>query len=102
MYMLTLRYMTSQGHPLHPNHQIADAAVVPVTPVSPNWRRTSSYENLQEIPLGVSFKEVDLPRQVTLKGSSSSDHLASPTHIPSGKGLTLSMSGSEAESIYGM
>lgn len=39
------------------------------------------------------------------KRANSSEHLASPTRAvssPLGKGMTLSMAGSEAESIYGM
>lgn len=77
-------------------------------PNSPSWRRTSSYENLQEIPIGGSSKEratsfmgPATPKRIALRGSSSTEHLASRVSSPMGRGTTLSMSGSEAESLYG-
>lgn len=84
-------------------------------PTSPGWRRTSSYENLQEIPIGgivpasskgrsTSFKGPvsSTPKTIALRGSSSTEHLASPSRRGVASPMTLSMAGSEAESIYGM
>lgn len=64
-------------------------------PTSPTWRRSPSYEQLQQI-------ELDPQR---LMHSSSRVAEPSPPHLVGGadrRALTLSVSGSEAESIYGM
>lgn len=63
-------------------------------PTSPTWRRSPSYEQLQQI-------ELDPQR---LMHSSSRVAEPSPPHLVGGadrRALTLSVSGSEAESIYG-
>lgn len=65
-----------------------------VQPLSPSWRRSPSYEQLQQI-------ELDPQR---LLQSYSKDSLGTPPHLggPERRALTLSVSGSEAESVYGM
>ncbi len=68
---------------------------------SPRWRRTPSYEQLEEIGME------DTPGSNFKHRSNSTDRLTSPTRLsyaasPSGKNsLTLSMAGSEVESVYG-
>ena len=106
------------------------AEISPNLANSPSWRRAPSYLQLDEIapeapkdvqkpeaPKDVQkpegAKDVQMPEapmevqevQMLLKTrSNSSDHLSRPNlNSPSGKSsLTLSMSGSEAESVYGM
>ena len=65
-------------------------------PTSPNWRRSPSYEQLQQI-------ELNAHRLVKSSGAGTtgSSLLASPPHNSDKRTLTLSVSGSEAESIYG-
>ena len=63
-------------------------------PLSPAWRRSPSYEQLQQI---------QLDPQRLLQSFGRGNH-ASPPHLagPDKRALTLSVSGSEAESVYGM
>ena len=64
-------------------------------PLSPSWRRSPSYEQLQQIELN--------PRRL-LKSHNNNDSLGTPPpHLtgPDRRALTLSVSGSEAESVYG-
>lgn len=63
-------------------------------PLSPSWRRSPSYEQLQQI-------ELDPQR---LLQTYSKDSHGTPPHLtgPDRRALTLSVSGSEAESVYGM
>ena len=64
-------------------------------PTSPSWRRSPSYEQLQQI-------ELDPHRLVkSSRGGTGSSLRASPPHSSDRRALTLSVSGSEAESIYG-
>ena len=68
------------------------------------WRRAMSYEMLEDFDVAAAKER---PKAKTLplnKRSNSSDHLSRPPFSsPTGKrSLTLSTSGSEAESIYGM
>ena len=75
---------------------------VSTPPTSPGWRRTNSYEKFEEIEIGPT--QTDTLGDMKKTKSISSEQLASPTRItssPIGKALTLSMAGSEAESIYG-
>ena len=60
-------------------------------PTSPSWRRSPSYEQLQQISL-------DPHRLVQ---STATGLRVSPPHSSDRRTLTLSVSGSEAESIYG-
>ena len=63
-------------------------------PLSPSWRRSPSYEQLQQI-------ELDPQR---LLQSHNKESQGTPPHLtgPDKRALTLSVSGSEAESVYGM
>ena len=64
-------------------------------PTSPSWRRSPSYEQLQQI-------ELDPHRLVkSSRVGTGSSLRASPPHSSDRRALTLSVSGSEAESIYG-
>lgn len=65
-------------------------------PTSPSWRRSPSYEQLQKIELD-AHPLAKSSRARTTGGSL----LASPPHSSDKRTLTLSVSGSEAESIYG-
>lgn len=64
------------------------------TPLSPSWRRSPSYEQLQQI-------ELDPNRLIKSSRGTRSSLRASPPHGTNQRALTLSVSGSEAESIYG-
>ena len=74
----------------------AVGAVSTGLPTSPSWRRSPSYEQLQQI-------ELDAHRLVKSSGTrmANSSLRASPPHSSERRTLTLSVSGSEAESIYG-
>lgn len=62
-------------------------------PLSPSWRRSPSYEQLQQI---------ELDPQRLLQTFNRSNHSGSPRIAGSDRrALTLSVSGSEAESVYG-
>ena len=64
-------------------------------PTSPSWRRSPSYEQLQRI-------ELDAHRLIkSSRAGTGSSLRASPPHSSDRRALTLSVSGSEAESIYG-
>ena len=68
----------------------------PVLPTSPSWRRSPSYEQLQKIEL-----DAHPLAKSSGAGTAGRNLLPSPPHTSDRRTLTLSVSGSEAESIYG-
>ena len=68
----------------------------PVLPTSPSWRRSPSYEQLQKIEL-----DAHPLAKSSGAGTAGGSLLPSPPHTSDRRTLTLSVSGSEAESIYG-
>lgn len=81
--------------------QSRNGATPPTSPT--NWRRAPSYEQLDQIAPEAATDIHPEPDQFKTR-SNSSDHLSRPQILTSSikKSLTLSISGSEAESIYGV
>ena len=79
-----------------PEEERTNDSSSPGQPTSPTWRRSPSYEQLQQIELD--------PQRLVHSFNRGSD--PSPPHLMGAtsdkRALTLSVSGSEAESIYGM
>ncbi|XP_064396597.1 uncharacterized protein LOC135343550 isoform X2 [Halichondria panicea] len=72
---------SEQPNPTPPEGQSEDEA----PPLSPHWRRSSSYEQLTN----------------SLVATPTQDHVTVSMTTPQRKALTMSMAGSEAESLYG-
>ena len=78
-----------------PEEEKGNESSSPGLPISPTWRRSPSYEQLKQIELD--------PQRLVHSFNKGADPI--PSHLLGGasdkRALTLSVSGSEAESIYG-